>query len=180
MTEDAGTKPVLERALAKWLFRARWLQAPIYFGLVLALLALVVVFAQDTFHLLAELLQGGVKHVIAEILSLIDLSLTGNLIVLVMFTGYEQFVSRIEVAERAERLSWMGALDFSGLKLKLIASLVAISGIAMLRVFVEILDEPHAVDDRTLAWLVGMHIAFVVSGLLLAVMDFVASKAHRP
>ena len=112
------------------------------------------------------------------VLSLIDLSLAGNLLLIVVFSGYENFVSKIDTGDDEDRPAWMGTVDFSGLKMKLIASIVAISAIALLRAFMQ-LAEGEAIADRTLAWLVGIHLTFVVSGVMLAVMDLVASKVAK-
>jgi uncharacterized protein (TIGR00645 family) len=115
---------------------------------------------------------------ILMVLSLIDLSLAGNLLLIVIFSGYENFVSKIHVGENEDRPIWMGTVDFSGLKMKLIASIVAISSIALLRAFME-LAEGDALDEKRLYWLVIMHLTLVISGVLLAVMDLVASKVEK-
>ncbi len=108
---------------------------------------------------------------------LVDLSLVGNLLLMVVFAGYENFVSKIDVKDHEDRPEWMGKLDFSGLKIKLIASIVAISGIELLKSFVEI----NSISDRELMWKVGIHLTFVVSGVLLAWMDKIAAsvKHHK-
>jgi uncharacterized protein (TIGR00645 family) len=179
MAEGAHRKPPLQRGLELWLFRSRWLLAPVYVGLTIALAALVVVFAKEEIHAIGELGETHAKYVITSILSMIDLSLAANLVLLVIFSGYQQFISPIEPEADARRLNWMGAVDFSALKLKLIASLVAISAVALLRAFMEITDGEPSPDNRSLAWLIGIHLTFVVSGLLLALMDFISAKSHR-
>jgi uncharacterized protein (TIGR00645 family) len=182
MTEPSrshGPKPALELWLELGLFRARWLMAPFYVGLVVALAALLAVFGVELVHQLSAVLTMTPEKAILMVLSLIDLSLAGNLLLIVIFSGYENFVSKIHVGEEEEdRPSWMGTVDFSGLKMKLIASIVAISAIALLRAFME-LAEGETIDDRRLGWLVGIHLTFVVSGLLLAAMDMVASRTDR-
>ena len=171
-------KPMAERLLEHGLFRARWLLAPIYVGLVVAMAALLVVFGRELIHELSGLLEMTPAKAILMVLSLIDLSLAGNLLLIVIFSGYENFVSKIHAGEDEDRPIWMGTVDFSGLKMKLIASIVAISAIALLRAFMEV-AEGDVLDERRLAWLVGIHLTFVVSGVFLAVMDFVASKAGK-
>jgi uncharacterized protein (TIGR00645 family) len=111
-------------------------------------------------------------------LSLIDLSLAGDLLLIVILAGYENFVSRIHAAPEAERPAWMGTIDFSGLKMKLIASIVAISTIALLRTYLEIGDRP--LDPAMLLWQVVITLTFVVAGVLLALMDFVVSRTESP
>ncbi|HLN48706.1 MAG TPA: YqhA family protein, partial [Steroidobacteraceae bacterium] len=108
--------------------------------------------------------------------------LTGNLLLIVMFSGYENFVSKIHIADHPDRPDWMGTVDFSGIKLKLIASIVAISGIALLRAFLTLDDSGAPFDSIRIRWMVAIHLTFVVSGVLLAVMDWITSKTeeHAP
>jgi len=173
-----GAKSGAVRALEVWLFRARWLMAPFYVGLVLALIALLYVFATDIWHELAHLSEITEAHAVALALSLIDLSLAGNLVVIVIFSGYETFVSKMDVGSEEERPDWMGRVDYSGMKMKLMASIVAISAVALLRAFMR-MSEDQLVPNVELAWLVGVHVTFVVSALLLAVMDYVVSKTTK-
>lgn len=171
-------KPLAELWLEKGLFRARWLMAPFYVGLVVALAVLVVVFFREAWHEFAGVMTMSPEGAILMVLSLIDLSLAGNLLLIVIFSGYENFVSKIDTGDHEDRPSWMGTVDFSGLKMKLIASIVAISAIALLKAFME-LAEGAAVDAQHLGWLVGIHLTFVVSGVLLALMDLLASKTDK-
>lgn len=171
-------KPAFERSLELWIFRSRWLLAPFYVGLIVALGALLVVFANEALHELSGLMSMKPEGAILMVLSLIDLSLAANLLLIVIFSGYENFVSKIDTGADEDRPSWMGAVDFSGLKLKLIASIVAISAIALLRAFMK-LAEGEGPDDRTLAWLVGIHVTFVISGVLLALMDWLSGKTEK-
>ena len=171
-------KSHIERFVERWLFRSRWLMAPFYLGLVIALAALMVVFVKEAAHEFQGLWSMTPEDAILMVLSLIDLSLAGNLLMIVVFSGYENFVSKIDTGGDEDRPSWMGTVDFSGLKMKLIASIVAISAIALLRAFMK-LSEGEEIPDRTLAWLVGIHLSFVVSGVILAAMDYIAGKVPR-
>jgi uncharacterized protein (TIGR00645 family) len=171
-------KPAAERWLEISLFRSRWLMAPFYVGLVVALAALLVVFVNEAVHELSGLFSMSPEDAILMALSLIDLSLAGNLLLIVVFSGYENFVSKIDTGDDEDRPGWMGTVDFSGLKMKLMASITAISAIALLKAFMK-LAEGDAVDDRHLAWLVGIHVTFVVSGVLLALMDWLSSKTDK-
>jgi uncharacterized protein (TIGR00645 family) len=171
-------KPAAERILEGVLFHSRWLMAPMYLGLVVALAALLWVFAAEAWRELSHLPTMSPEEAILMVLSLIDLSLAGNLLLIVIFSGYENFVSKIDTGDHEDRPAWMGTVDFSGLKMKLIASIVAISAIALLRAFMR-LAEGEAIADRTLMWLVVIHVTFVVSGVLLAVMDWLAGKASQ-
>ena len=131
-------KPVLETWLERGLFASRWLMAPFYVGLVVALGALLVVFFQELFRELPQVSSMTPESAILMALTLIDLSLAANLLVIVILSGYENFVSKIDTASHEDRPDWMGTVDFSGLKMKLIASIVAISAIALLKAFLKL------------------------------------------
>jgi uncharacterized protein (TIGR00645 family) len=113
------------------------------------------------------------QQITLKILELLDVVLLGNLIIIVIFAGYENFVSKINVATNSvDRPHWMGRVDYSGLKIKLIGSLVAISVIELLKDFMM----EGAYDDKTQMWRIIIHITFVISGVLFALMDFIADK----
>lgn len=166
----------LEIALERTLFASRWLLAPFYLGMVFALVAIFVVFARELTTELTHVLTFNSEQVILLALSLIDLSLTANLLLIVIFAGYENFVSRMHIEAHEDRPSWMGTVDFSGLKIKLVASIIAISAIALLRAFLPLGDPEAVADIPRLRWMVIIHLTFVASGLLLTVMDWIASK----
>jgi uncharacterized protein (TIGR00645 family) len=190
MTDHPHPRPTrrfsIEGLLEAGIFHSRWLMAPFYIGLVAALVVLMCVFVLELIHGI-PLAFSSTEEAILLVLSLIDLSLAGNLILIVTFSGYENFVSKIDTGGHPDRPEWMGTVDFSGMKIKLIASIVAISAISLLRAFMrlaappeEITEKAHhwAPDDRTLTWLVALHIIFVVSGVLFALMDWLAEKTH--
>jgi uncharacterized protein (TIGR00645 family) len=163
-----------ERMLETGLFMSRWLMAPFYVGLVLALGMLLIVFVHELVNSFPEIAKAGPEEVILTVLDLIDLSLAGNLVLIVIFSGYENFVSKINIAGHEDRPSWMGTLDFSGLKIKLVGSIVAISAISLLRAFMTI-TQTNSVDQTLIFWLVILPLTFVTSGVLFAVMDWIAS-----
>ena len=175
-TRGGAARTRLEREFGYALFFARWLMAPFYVGLIVALGAILVVFARELFEDLAGLAGLKPEKAILMALSLIDLSLVGNLLLVVTYSGYENFVARIAVRDAADRPSWMGTIDFSGLKMKLIASIVAISAIALLKAYLEI--EETGVDAPRLGWMIGVLLTFVVSGVLLALMDWINSRTE--
>lgn len=175
----AEMKTPFERYLEGGLFASRWLVAPFYVGLVVALGVLVVVFMRELIEALPNVLELTTEGGILLALSLIDLSLSANLVIMVIFAGYENFVSKIDTAGHEDRPSWMGAVDFSGLKIKLIASIVAISAIALLKAFLTIAEGHEAFDRERLMWLVVIHTTFVFSGVLMACMDWLASKTKH-
>lgn len=169
-----------ERGLEKLLFASRWLMAPMYLGLVVALGMLAVVFLRELFHYAPEVMTMKGEDVILVVLTLIDLTLAANLLVIVLFSGYENFVSKFDFDAGQDRPDWMGTVDFSGLKMKLIASIVAISAIDLLKWFmgIEEFADPAAMDQK-FYWLVIIHLTFVISGLLMALMDFLVSKSDK-
>lgn len=172
-----------EKVLEAILFRSRWLLAPFYVGLVLSLVLLLGAFVAELLHVLPQLLnltQIDPEHVILAVLSLIDLSLAGNLVVIVIFSGYENFVSKINTENAEDRPSWMGTLDFSGLKMKLIGSIVAISAISLLRAFMTLTDANTVLDERKMYWMLILHLTFVGSGLMFAIMDYIGNRAEKP
>ncbi|HTI16869.1 MAG TPA: TIGR00645 family protein [Trinickia sp.] len=169
----------LELLLERILFNSRWLLAPFYFGLVLSLVMLLVAFVMDLAHVLPDIFTATPEQIILAVLTLIDLSLAGNLVVIVMFSGYENFVSKIDTGTSEDRPHWMGTLDFSGLKMKLIGSIVAISAVSLLRAFMKLTEPGVAIDETRIRWLVILHVTFVVSGLLFALMDWVAARADN-
>ena len=166
---------MLERLMERILLSSRWLLAPIYLGLSLAMLALGIKFFQEVLHMFNDVLHMPEANLILSILALIDMTLVGALIVMVMFSGYENFVSRIEVDEGTEKLEWLGKLDAGTLKLKVAASIVAISSIHLLSVFMKVQEIPN---DKIL-WYVTLHMTFVLSAVLLAVLDRLIHAAKR-
>jgi uncharacterized protein (TIGR00645 family) len=154
------------------LFGSRWLMVPIYLGLVSALGLLLVKFVDNLFSYWMKLASLSTSDTILAILSLVDLSLAANLVLMVILAGYESFVAKIDPVENGDRPDWMDKVNFSGLKLKLIASIVAISGIHLLEVFMNI-NEYEA--DRVFQYII-IHLTFVASGLIMAITDFVVGR----
>jgi len=169
-------RKAIEAALESVLFNSRWLMAPAYVGLVITLAMLLVTFGRELFEAIPHVLTMTNEQIILLVLSLIDLSLAMNLVLIVVFSGYENFVSKIDTGGSEDRPHWMGTLDFSGLKMKLIGSIVAISAISLLRAFMTLSDFSEPVDNARLGWMIGLHLTFIVSGLLFAIMDWVGSK----
>jgi uncharacterized protein (TIGR00645 family) len=165
----------MERIVERLLLASRWILAPVYLGMSLALMALSVKFFQEIYHVLSHIWTIPEADMVLAILALVDMVLVASLVVMVMFSGYENFVSRIEVEEGGERLGWLGKLDSGTLKLKVAASIVAISSIHLLRAFVNATEVPN---DK-LMWYVIIHLTFVVSALLMGVLDRLSFASHR-
>ena len=163
--------------LEVFIFGARWLLAPLYIGLIGALALLVYRYAQEFWHM-AEGIATTTAHAFTlNLLGLLDLVLLANLILIVLFAGYENFVSKIEVAhESVDRPHWMGTIDFSGLKIKLIGSLVALSVIELLKDFIELSESHSETVGQPVIWRIIIHLTFVVSGVLFAAMDWIADN----
>ena len=158
---------MIEQIAEKSLYASRWLLAPIYLGLSFALLALGLKFFQEVIHILPIIFETKEADLVLIVLSLIDLSLVGGLIVMVMLSGYENFVSSIDIADNQEKLSWLGKMDAGSLKQKVAASIVAISSIHLLKVFMN----TQTIDNDKLMWYVIIHMAFVVSAIGMAYLD---------
>jgi uncharacterized protein (TIGR00645 family) len=164
----------LEDFIEVLLFRSRWLLAPMYIGLVISLGLIVFKFIQYFIQNLSTFIEQDIHEAELSVLGLLDLTLIGNLILIVIFAGYENFVSRMDLAAKSpDRPHWMGRVDYSGLKIKLIGSLVAISVIELLADFMQANRE---LNVEALKWRIAIHLTFVVSGVLFAVMDLIADK----
>lgn len=148
------------------LFASRWLLLPFYMGLVLGIVALLLKFIQELGHLLPHVFEMSEPKVILLVLTLVDITLLANLMLMVIFVSYENFVSRF-VEKHADRPGWMDYMDFSGLKLKLLGSIGAISAIQLLKVFMD----PAGPDPEKVPWLLGIHLTIALSGMGLALMD---------
>ncbi len=172
-------KSKIETGFERMLFASRWLMAPMYLGLAVALGMMTVIFVRELVYYLPQLMELTAEKAILVVLTLIDLTLAANLLLIVLFSGYENFVSKLDIAEGADRPEWMGKVDFSGLKMKLIASIVAISAIDLLKRFFEIgtSGKDPAVEANELYWLVIVHLTFVISGLLMALMDWLTARS---
>lgn len=180
MSNDSVAQPrsavkQVESGFEHFLFASRWLMAPIYLGLVVAMGVLLMKFGKEVWHLVSHVSSMDEGQVIVGVLTLVDVSLLMNLLIIIMFSGYENFVSKMEdLHSHADRPEWMGSIGFSDLKIKLIGSMVAISGIELLKAFMNV----DTLADRHLAWLVGIHVTFLFSGLIFAIMEKLQGGEH--
>ena len=161
----------MERFLENAIYASRWLLAPVYFGLSLGLIALSIKFFQEIFHILPHIFSVSESDLILTLLSLVDMTLVGGLLVMVMFSGYENFVSTLE---GKEKLNWLGKMDATSLKNKVAASIVAISSIHLLRVFMDAKNVP----DNKLMWYVIIHLTFVLSAFVMGYLDRLTKVKH--
>jgi uncharacterized protein (TIGR00645 family) len=174
--------PKLERVIETVLFQSRWALAPLYLGLALCLLLMLFHFSRELFHFIVTIPGATESDVVLGVLSLIDLVFTANLVLIVIFSGYENFVSKFDASDH-DRPDWMTKVDFGGLKQKLMTSIVAISAIQVLKAFMNI-EKAAAPDSAKLAWLVGIHVLFLGSLLAVVIADRISDpgkpKEEKP
>lgn len=171
------TRRSVEDTFEQNLFRSRWMMAPFYVGLIIALIVLLVAFGKELVDETSKVasLQLEENRVVLWLLTLIDMSLAGNLTLMVVFAGYENFVSKMDLEHNPDKPTWMGRVDFSNMKLKLIATIIAISVIHLLKSFMSI----ESVDKGDLVWLMELHGLFLVSGVVLALMDYLGARGSE-
>ena len=165
----------IESALETLMFNSRWLLAPLYLGLVLAILLLLIKFAKELFFLSEGIMQASSGDIIIGILSLVDITLIANLLIIIIYAGYENFVSKMHTGDHEDRPDWMGKVDYSDLKIKVIGSIAAISAIELLKAFMY----ADKLTNAELGWKVGIHLTFVISGVLFALMDRLNPKHSK-
>lgn len=157
----------MERNFERLMYATRWIMAPIYLGLSLVLVILALKFFQEVIHIFPVIFAMKEVDLILVALTLIDLALVGGLIVMVMFSGYENFVSKLDIDEKDEKLIWLGQLDSNSLKSKVAASIVAISSIHLLKVFMGLKDT----DNEKIMWYIIIHLTFVISAFMMGYLD---------
>ena len=165
----------MEKLIEQLMYRARWILAPIYLGLSLALIGLGIKFFQEIWHLLVHILSMKEQDLVLVTLTLIDLAMVGGLLVMVMMSGYENFVSQIDVGEDDEKLSWLGKMDTTSLKNKVAASIVAISSIHLLKIFMD----AENIADNKLMWYVLIHLTFVLSAFGMGILDRLTKPGEK-
>jgi len=168
----------MEKTIEKMLFASRWILAPVYLGMSLALVALGIKFFMELYLLMGHVWTMAESELVLVLLALVDMVLVGSLIIMVMFSGYENFVSALDVEGSTEKLSWLGKLDANSLKLKVASSIVAISSIHLLRAFMETPARVTEGRENTLLWYVIIHLTFVVSAVMMGVLDRITSGKH--
>lgn len=162
--------------LQRAIFASRWFLAPIYIALVVTLVFIALKAVQEIVHFAPMVFQVEEQGLVLFTLHLVDLALSANLVLMVIFAGYENFISKISIAKTHEdRPVWMGKVGFGELKLKVMASFVAISGINLLTAGLDV----SAKTDRELKWLIAIHIAFIVSGLILGIIEYISRSTKK-
>ncbi len=149
------------------MYASRWIMAPVFLGMSLILLVLAIKFFQELYHFVPHILEIDEGQIILKLLTFIDLTLVGSLTLIVMFSGYENFVSRLDIANDAEKLDWLGTHDYGSLKLKVATSIVAISSIRLLKVFMEV----NSTANDKMLWYVIIHLTLVLSAFIMGYLD---------
>ncbi len=157
----------LEFFVERVMYASRWIMAPVFLGMSLVLLVLAVKFFQELYHFVPHVLEIDEGQIILKLLTFIDLTLVGSLTLIVMFSGYENFVSRLDIGSTAEKLEWLGTHDYGSLKLKVATSIVAISSIRLLKVFMEV----ENIANEKMLWYVIIHLTLVVSAFIMGYLD---------
>lgn len=165
----------VEHTLESSVFYSRWLLAPFYLGLIVSIVLLLIKFMQELAHMITGIMGMSDSDTVIGVLTLVDMSLVASLLLMIIFSGYEIFISKIHVGNHEDKPDWMGKVDFSGLKLKVIGAIVAISAIDLLKTFMNIPEVPTESDEVILMWKVIIHMSFVLSGVFFAAMDRIAS-----
>ena len=165
----------LEEKLESAFFSTRWLLAPFFFGLMVAVIALLLKFAKELYLLVSELFTRSSEDAIISILTMVDTALLASLLLIIAFSGYENFVSKFNIGDHEDRPGWMGKVSFSDLKIKLIGAIVAISAVELLKAYIN----SDQLSSEVLAWKVGIHLTFVFSGVMFAITDHIAALKHK-
>jgi len=166
---------IIEQFLERFILLSRWLLVPIYLALIAVLVLFTIKAFQELVHLFAVIMTASEVELVLAALALIDMVLVANLLVMVILSSYETFVSNLDVTEDQEKPTWLGKVDAATLKVKLAVAIVAISSIHLLKAFMN----TDGQDSERLFWLVITHLTFVISAFLMAVIDRVAFAQHR-
>lgn len=160
--------------LSRIIFTSRWLQLPLYLGLIVAQAVYAGLFLKEVWHLLSHATEFTETMVMLTVLSLIDVVMVSNLLIMVIIGGYETFVSRLGIEGHPDEPEWLDHVNAGLLKVKLAMALISISSIHLLKTFIE-------VDQKTndaVMWQVVIHMAFLLSALVMAWVDKISSHAH--
>ncbi|BBI01452.1 UPF0114 protein yqhA (plasmid) [Buchnera aphidicola (Nipponaphis monzeni)] len=164
----------MKKMIARIIYASRWLMFPVYVGLSCSFILLTLKFFQQVISVIPDILTLSESGLILIVLSLIDIALVGGLLVMVMFSGYENFIVKMDMIENQQRLSWMGTMDVNSIKNKVASSIVAISSVHLLRIF---MNAEKILNDKIM-WCVIVHLTFVISAFGMAVIDKMNKKKY--
>ncbi|WP_332750946.1 TIGR00645 family protein [Hydrogenophaga sp.] len=169
MSKQSNT---FERFMESAIFASRWILAPFFIGLIIAMLVLLLKFGKELVSLLMGVLGLYEHDSIISILTLVDTALIAVLLLIIVFSGYENFVSKLSIGDHEDRPAWMGKVSFSDLKMKLIGAIVAISAVELLKAFLV----STTLTGEQISWKIAIHLTFVISGLLFAASDWISDN----
>lgn len=166
----------MERLVERIIVVSRWALVPFYLGLIFALFTLLAAFLRELWSAASNAMSYSEHQAIVKVLSLVDLTLMAGLVVIVIFSGYENIVSRIDPGGTRDWPAWLTTVDFGGLKKKLFASMAAISAVTMLKALMKL---EESVSETQLYWLVVINLVFLLGYLLMAVADWFAARTQK-
>ena len=164
----------VKKVIARIIFMSRWLQAPLYLGLICMLAAYAYRFIVELFHLIVHLNGSDDSQIMLGVLDLIDVVMIANLLIMVVMGGYETFVSRLDLAAHPEQPEWLDHLDAGAMKIKLALALIGISSIHLLRTFID----PTKLSGDSVKWQVIIHLTLVISALTIAYTNRLLARAE--
>ncbi len=156
----------------KIIFKSRWILAPFFLGLLFAIVILLFKFSKQLFLLTTNFTDFSNSDLVISVLTLLDTTLIACLILIIISSGYENFISKIDFGVSQERPSWIGKVSFSDLKLKLVTAIVAISSVELLRAIINI----EKITFDVLQWKIWVHLTFILTGVLFSLTEFIISK----
>lgn len=160
------------------IFWSRWVQAPLYGGLVVGSILYLTKFFQELFHVFEKTMKLTEISMMLKILSLIDISMVMNLLVMVTIGGYSIFVSKIDVDMHDDKPLWLEGLDAGQLKIKLATSLASISGVQLLKTFIDYREDQEKSDTESIIMEIIIHMVFIISALLLSQTEKITHSYH--
>ncbi|TAM27824.1 MAG: TIGR00645 family protein [Paraburkholderia sp.] len=170
----AGQAPRRPHLLPRVIFMSRWLQVPLYLGLIVAQIVYGVLFLKEVWHLVSHATSLDETSIMLAVLGLIDVVMISNLLIMVIVGGYETFVSRMGLEGHPDEPEWLDHVNAGVLKVKLAMALISISSIHLLKTFIN----PDAVSAHTVLWQVIIHISFLASALIMAWIDRLTTHTH--
>jgi uncharacterized protein (TIGR00645 family) len=171
----------IEYLIERTVFASRWLQVPLYLGLVVVTLLYSFKFLMELVHICLDITKMDESALMLGILTLIDMVMVANLLIMVLMGGYSTFVSHISLENETDRPDWLDKIDAGSMKAKLASSLVSISAIHLLRSFMSIehiTATEMTIQEQHLKWQVIIHLVFLLSAIMLAITDYIMHKSH--
>lgn len=164
-----------KKIMSRFIFMGRWIQLPLYLGLICVLAAYVYRFLLELTHLISHINNVDDPHIMLGVLDLIDVVMIANLMIMVIMGGYETFISPLQLDSHPDQPEWLGHLDAGGMKVKLALSLIGISSIYLLRTFID----PSKLDNFGIMWQVIIHLTLIISAVAIAFINKLLGTSHE-